>query len=132
MRVEKKFVDSVHQDLEWEEIFWPVDEVFSLTTRPSALPTKPSILTTKPNILPTKPSILTTQPSILTTQPSVLPITSVVIGVRRLHEASLQHNYKCGVEQMVNCQVETEGMELIITTSCGNCAKVMLGVKEMS
>jgi hypothetical protein len=42
--------------------------------------------------------------------------------------ASLQ--LKSGTEQMVDCQMD--GVVLIITARGGNCAKVMLGVKEMS
>jgi len=58
------------------------------------------------------------------------PAFTPSVGVRRLHVASLQ--LKCGVEQQITCQLEEEGIVLIITTRSGHCSKVLLGVREIS
>jgi len=50
--------------------------------------------------------------------------------VWRLYLASLQ--LKNGLEQVINCGVTSEEIELITTTKCGNCSKVMLGEREIS
>jgi len=57
-------------------------------------------------------------------------ISSVHVGVKRMHVASLQ--LKCGVEQQIACRVEADKVVLSITSKCGDSATVSLGMKELS
>eukprot|EP00092_Neocalanus_flemingeri_P020663 GFUD01022390.1.p1 GENE.GFUD01022390.1~~GFUD01022390.1.p1 ORF type:complete len:789 (+),score=259.32 GFUD01022390.1:43-2409(+) len=78
---------------------------------------------------PIQHSVVPTTMSSTTSSATSSTSNSVKVGVSRLHVASLQ--LKCGVEQQINCQVETAGVVLSITTRCGNCAKVRMGGREV-
>ena len=103
-RIEKKFFGGFPQDSELEVIFGTKDDNISSSTKQGE--------------------------KVVSTSHSPRRPVSMALGVKRLHVASLQ--LKSGVEQVVDCQVEGVEVVLIITTRGGNCAKVVLGVKEMS